>query len=326
MKRTLLLAAVLGVFAATIAIALVGVGQVAAALGAIGWKGLGVLIAYSVIPFSILATSWFVLEEPWPWRRWNVYLWARLVRDASGELLPFSHVAGLAFGARAATLAGLSGPWSLATTVVDATTELIAQVGFTIFGLVLLADRLDTHADLGVPALVGFALTAAAAVSLVALQRRGMTFVTRLVERVLPAAAAHAVEAGGLIGELHTRTGRIALAIVLHLAAWVLSGAGVWLALRVAGIHVGLADIIGLEALIGAMRSAAFVAPMGLGVQEVGYAILGPVFGLSAETAIALSLVKRARTLCIGLPVLALWQIDEGRRLVGAGRDDVLEI
>jgi putative membrane protein len=326
LKRLLILAAAIGLAAATGAIAIVGFGQIAATLGVIGWKALGVLIAYSVAPLSVLTLSWFVLEKPWLWRRLAVYLWARLVRDASGELLPFSHVAGLAIGARAATLAGLPGPWSLAAIVVDATTELIAQVGFTLFGIVLLADHLDKHAELSGPALVGFAVTLAAAVSLVALQRRGMSFVTRLIERVLPAAAAHAVEAGGFISELHRRTGRILLAILLHLGAWVLSAAGVWLALRVAGLEVRLVDIVGLEALIGALRSAAFVAPMGLGVQEIGYAILGPVFGLSAEAAIALSLVKRARDLCIGLPVLALWQIEEGRRLVGAGRDDVLQI
>ena len=326
MKRLLLIAAVIGLAAATGVIAFVGLGQIAAALGVIGWRGLGVLIAFSAVPLSALTLSWFVLEKPWPWRRLGVYLWSRLVRDASGELLPFSHLAGMAIGARAATSAGLPGPWALATTVVDATTELIAQVGFTLFGLYLLADRLDRHSELSGPALAGFALTLAAAVSLVALQRRGMTFVTRLVERVLPAAAAHAIETGGLLSDLHSRTGRILLAILLHLGAWTLSATGVWLALRVAGLEVRLLDIIGLEALIAALRTTAFFAPMGLGVQEVGYAVLGPVFGLSVEAAVALSLIKRARDLCVGLPVLAAWQIDEGRRLVARRPDDVLGV
>ncbi len=326
LKRLLLIAAAIGLAAATGVIAYVGFGQITAALGVIGWRGLGVLITYSVAPLSALTLAWFVLERPWPWRRLGVYLWARLVRDASGELLPFSHLAGMVIGARAATSAGLPGPWALATTVVDVTTELIAQVGFTLFGLCLLADRLDKHAELSAPAVVGFALTLAAAVSLVALQRRGMTFVTRLVERVLPAAAAHAIETGGLLSDLHGRTGRLLLAILLHLGAWTLSATGVWLALHVAGLKVGLLDIIGLEALISALRSAAFIAPMGLGVQELGYAVLGPVFGLSVESAIALSLIKRARDLCVGLPVLAAWQIDEGRRLIARRPDDILGV
>lgn len=326
MKRLLILAAALGLAAATGVIAYVGFGQIVAALGVIGWRGLGTLVAYTAAPLSVLTLAWFVLEKPWPWRRLGIYFWARLVRDASGELLPFSHVAGLAIGARAATLAGLSGAWSVASTVVDVTTEMIAQIGFTLFGLVLLADRLGTHAEVGWAALAGFALTLAAVVSLIALQRRGMTFITRLVERVFPAATAHAVEASGLFSDLYSRTGRILLAILLHLGAWTLSASGVWLALHVAGLKVGLPEIIGLEALISALRSAAFIAPMGLGVQELGYAVLGPVFGLSVETAIAVSLIKRARDLCVGLPVLAAWQIVEGRRLVARRADDVLGV
>ena len=38
-------------------------------------------------------------------------------------------------------------------------------------------------------------------------------------------------------------------------------------------------------------------------------------FGLSPEMALALSLLKRARDLTIGLPVLAWWQVVEGGRL-----------
>ena len=43
--------------------------------------------------------------------------------------------------------------------------------------------------------------------------------------------------------------------------------------------------------------------------------ILGGAFGLTPEMALALSLLKRARDLTIGLPVLAVWQAIEGGRL-----------
>ena len=42
----------------------------------------------------------------------------------------------------------------------------------------------------------------------------------------------------------------------------------------------------------------------------------GGAFGLSPEMALALSFVKRARDLTIGLPVIALWQAIEGGRLM----------
>ena len=42
--------------------------------------------------------------------------------------------------------------------------------------------------------------------------------------------------------------------------------------------------------------------------------LLGGLFGLSAQTCIALSLLRRARDLALGLPALATWQALEGRR------------
>jgi hypothetical protein len=69
-----------------------------------------------------------------------------------------------------------------------------------------------------------------------------------------------------------------------------------------------------IESLLFAIKNAAFVVPTGIGVQEGAYALLGPVFGLPAEAALALSLLKRARDIVIGIPVLLAWQLLEGRR------------
>ena len=62
------------------------------------------------------------------------------------------------------------------------------------------------------------------------------------------------------------------------------------------------------------VRAAAFVVPGGLGVQEGAYALLAALFGLPVEIAVALSLVKRARDLMIGVPALLAWQVGELRR------------
>ena len=64
-----------------------------------------------------------------------------------------------------------------------------------------------------------------------------------------------------------------------------------------------------------AIRSIGFVVPNSVGVQEGAYILLGGAFGLSPEMGLALSLLKRARDLTIGLPVIALWQAIEGGRL-----------
>jgi len=72
--------------------------------------------------------------------------------------------------------------------------------------------------------------------------------------------------------------------------------------------------VIAIESLLFAIKNAAFMAPAGLGVQEGAYALLGPLFGLPPEAALALSLLKRARDVAIGIPVLLIWQFMEGRR------------
>ena len=319
MKRWAVLAAVLGLLAATAVVGWIGFGQVFAALARIGAPGFGVLIAYSALPYALLGTAWFSLEKPWRARRWRLFLWARMVRDASAELLPFSHVGGLVIGARAAILNGIGPAWASATTVVDVTAELVAQIGFTALGLALLLTRLDSataRTGLSWAGLVGMGVTTGAAIAFIAFQRRGMDLVTGLAERFLPAAAAGAAETAEAIAELYRRPARFLLASTVHLIAWIASSSGRLACSRIAGVMIGPLAVLGLEALVMAVRSAAFVAPLGIGVQEAGYAVLGPMFGLPPDVALALSLIKRAREFAVGLPVLAVWQVMEGRRLI----------
>ena len=70
-----------------------------------------------------------------------------------------------------------------------------------------------------------------------------------------------------------------------------------------------------IESLLYAIRTAAFAVPQGVGVQEGAYVLLGAGFGLTPEMSLALSLLKRARDLTIGLPAIAVWQAIEGGRL-----------
>src|SRR5262249_13432524 len=71
-----------------------------------------------------------------------------------------------------------------------------------------------------------------------------------------------------------------------------------------------------IESLVYAIRSAAVFIPNALGVQEGAYVLLGPLFGVATDTALAISVLKRARDIAIGVPVLLIWQAAEGRRAV----------
>jgi uncharacterized membrane protein YbhN (UPF0104 family) len=94
---------------------------------------------------------------------------------------------------------------------------------------------------------------------------------------------------------------------------------GVWLILRFIDRPLPFMSVVAIESLLFAIRNAAFMVPSGLGVQEGAYAVLGPLFGLPAEAALAVSLLKRARDVAIGVPALLSWQFVESRRALGGG-------
>ncbi len=74
-----------------------------------------------------------------------------------------------------------------------------------------------------------------------------------------------------------------------------------------------------IETLLYAVRSVAFAVPNAVGVQEGAYVLLGASLGLTPEMGLALSLLKRARDLIIGLPALVAWQLLESGRLLASG-------
>jgi len=82
------------------------------------------------------------------------------------------------------------------------------------------------------------------------------------------------------------------------------------------GSQVPLWAVLMIEALIFTLRSVAFAIPGAIGVQEAAYVLIGPLVGLPPATALALSLLKRARDVVIAVPALLVWQIGEYRRVV----------
>jgi putative membrane protein len=149
-------------------------------------------------------------------------------------------------------------------------------------------------------------------------QRHG----SRLVERALwrmaqrwSRGAAAARQVHDELAAIYRRRGAIGLAGLLHLAAWIASSVEAWIALRLMGADLGIAGVIAIESLLYAIRSIAFAVPTAVGVQEGAYIVLGTAFGLTPEIALALSLLKRARDLAIGVPALLAWQVLESRHI-----------
>ncbi len=101
--------------------------------------------------------------------------------------------------------------------------------------------------------------------------------------------------------------------VLIHGASWSLGALEVWLILRALDHGVGLGPAFVIESLAMAARSAGFAVPGAVGVQEGGFVLVCSLFGIDAETALALSVVKRLRELAVGASAVLVWQLGRGR-------------
>ena len=296
-----------------------GADAVIRSLVAIGWGGFTAICLIHLALIAVMGIAWWALASAAP--AW-VFIWGRLTRDAGSEVLPLSQMGGTVLGARAVALAGVSGPVATASTIVDLTLEFFAKLAYTAVGLVLLV-HLRPDLPVALPITTGIAVAALVAIAFVVAQRHGFALFDRLA-RALGRGWADRTAAGA--ASVHTELGRtyrrksgLWVGFLLHLACWVASALEVWIALHLAGRALDFAAVLVIESLLYAIRTVAFAIPNAVGVQEGAYILLGVLlggaFGLTPEMALALSLLKRARDLAIGLPVLGAWQAVEGGRL-----------
>ena len=292
----------------------------------VGAGGFAAVTSLHLALMGLMGAAWWLLEGTRP-RRWPRFAWGRAIRDSAAEALPLSQLGGYVIGARAVVLAGVPGVFAAASTVVDVTVELVAQLGYTALGLALL-DRLRPGSGLAGPVLAGVAAMAVLVVAFIAAQAHGVGAAERcgarlartLLGRGLDRAGGDAGQVQASIRALHARPTILLAACAVHGAAWLLNGVETWLTLRLMGVALSVPEALVIDSLLYGMRSVAFVVPSAIGVQEGGLVLLCGLFGVGADTALALSLIKRARDLLIGIPVLLAWQGLEGRYAWGAAR------
>ena len=291
-----------------------GARQVAAALETAGWQGFALLAAWQLVLVALLGLAWAAVC---PGASPLATIWGRLVREGATNCLPFSEVGGLVVGARALVLRGIGWERAAVSSSADVAAEAIAEVPFVGFGVAMLAAR-QPGSSLLLPALAGLALAVAIGIALLMLTRR-MDLLRRLGHRVARSWFPNDENRIDLIGDEATivfgRTGRLALATLVHLVGWFGGGVSVFIAYRAVGAPAGLIQSMAVEALLSGALGVAFLVPAGLGVQELSYVGVGALFGLPPHASLALSFLRRGRDLALGAPALASWQWAEARRL-----------
>jgi glycosyltransferase 2 family protein len=292
-----------------------GAASVVRSLMAIGWDGFLAVCLIHLVVVSVEGIAWRLLLSGTP--LW-VLLWGRLLRDAGSEVLPVSQMGGCVLGARVVALTGVPVTVAAASTIVDLTLEFLAKLAYMAIGLSLLLN-LRPNTPVALPVTVGLSATGLFAFAFVLAQRHGFNLFDRFA-RVLGRGWAERSIAGAAalraaLERIYKRRAALRGGFVLHLASWILSAVEVWVALHLAGAPFDFSTLLIIESLLYAIRTVAFAIPNAVGVQEGAYVLIGAALGLTPEMALAISLLKRARDLVIGLPALAIWQAVEGGRL-----------
>ncbi|MGZ5915283.1 MAG: lysylphosphatidylglycerol synthase domain-containing protein, partial [Hyphomicrobium sp.] len=246
-------------------------------------------------------------------------LWVRWLRDGTANLLAVVPAAGEIVAVRELTFHDVPLGMAAAMTVVDLTMELASQLLFTLLGVTILIVERPREVT-GWWLAAGLAICTAGIAGFIVAQHKGLfRFLETLPDRLgWTRAWGSLSETGGIhagIQEIYRHRARVLANFALHLAGWIAGAGEAWIALWFMGNPVSFADALVIESMVYALRTGAFIVPWAVGVQEGGYILAGALFGLPPQLALGLSLLKRAREIVTGVPVLIIWQCLEPWRL-----------
>ncbi|AWB25427.1 TIGR00374 family protein [Methylobacterium currus] len=287
---------------------------VAEALWASGWGAL-LVVAARFVAVAWAGLGWWVVFPRGERPLLRACVSVRFVREGINTLLPVAQVGGDLIGARLLTRQGVTGALSGASTLVDLMVQALTQFLFTLAGLGILV-ALGGDGPIVHYVGLGLVVAAPALLAFYLVQRRfGQSLLQAAINRFAGGREWRIFGAVDVLFErlrgLYAARGRIVTAIGTHLFGWIIGTLEVWIALRFMGYEVGFLEAIVIESLAQAVRGAAFAVPGALGAQEGGLIALCAVFGIPAEAALALSLIKRLADLAVGLPSLMLWHAME---------------
>ena len=317
-KVRLVLALLLGLSVLALVLLHFDLAAVMAALARTGLGGFALIVAAGLVAEMVLALGLMpLLPRRMPL---TVIVASRQLRDSASDVLPITQLGGIAFAVRALVLGGMGAVEASAGVIADLTAETFAQGLYVLVGVLASLSLLQASAQLSpyVGAMLGGALfLSAGSIGFALLQLGGSRWAGRLGEKLF--AASHARAFHETVQAIYGRHRRVALSIALQFAGWIASGLWLWVMLQVMGFGASLWTAIAIQALLEGLRSATVFIPAAIGVQEAGYAVLAPVFGLTPEIGLAVSLLRRARDVVVAVPVLLLWQMVETRRAARGG-------
>ena len=319
MRKRVYILLLAGLTLFTFLIGYYGFKDVVAALAVAGW-GLIWVTLFHLVPLFADALGWRSIWGSRERPSLLVLIWARWIGEAVDGLLPVAQVGGALVKARLITQRGFPGSVAGASVVAELTVAVSTLTVFSLMGVGLLLSI--GGREMVTAVFVGLIVLGSLIAGFYIAQRRGLfgliaTAMTRLAgDRDWYSLVGGATAVDQTILSIYQDRKAMLSSCGWFMAGWLLGTGEVWLAMLFLGAPVSLADALLLESLGQAIRSAAFLIPAQLGVQEGGFVVLGGLLGITPELALALSLTKRVRVLLLGVPGLIAWQITEGKRIL----------
>jgi|SRR5882757_1151280 len=290
-----------------------GLTAVFATLAIAGW-GLPLVALIHLVPLVLDAASVRVMFDRTRVRSTlRDAILARWVGESANSFLPAGPIGGPVVMSRYFAQRGMSMREAAAGVTVSTTLQALAQMVFALMGVAMLGEhatgKSSEHALL-TPLLVAGGVLTFCLTGFYLAQRNGLFGkLVRMVKhfsgkRDWAKLTSQADAIDHAVQDAYGRRGRAAASFFLSFAGWVIGTAEIYVILQLLQFPVSWGDALLLESLGQAIRAAGFAIPGSLGIQEGGFLLLAPLVAMRPETALALSLAKRAREVILGAPGL----------------------
>ena len=319
MQRSTAVALIIGVAAAAAAVLYAGAGAVAHAVESLRLSGLLVLVLLHLPIVVLMGSAWWLASGDDPPASQSRFVWARFVRDAAGEVLPFLQLGGIVFGVRALGR-GRAITVGAVSASIDGVIELAAKLPYA-FAALLTLLALSPQAPLMRPLVLALAATGLF-VAILLFARRSLSSWLGTMARALSARwpgvlllddspAGRDVQA--CFERIFRQRARLGSGFALHLSCWCLGVAEAWVTFRLLGVDLTLWQALAIDGTVVGLRTFGSVVPAAAGVQEASYMLAAAVFGIPPAPAIAASFARRARDLALAAGTLGMAAVGEGR-------------
>lgn len=313
MRRATLIALLIGLAGMAAAVIYAGAGAVAQTLERLGPWGLLLLMLLHLPAVAMMGLAWWLASGDAPAAGVPRFLWARLVRDAGSEVLPFQQLGGILLGLRALGRSRTVVVQGAVSASVDGIVELTAKLPYVLAALMALA-ALAPHSHLARPLWLALGVTAGfLAVILLArrslaalLERAALAMSRRLPAMLRLDEAAVGPEIRATFARILLKHGRLWSAFVLHLLCWCFGAVETWVTFQLLALPLTWAQALAIDGAVMGLRTFGLWVPAAAGVQEASYLVAAAVFGIPPSAAIAAALTRRARDLALGVATLGI--------------------